>query len=162
MEVNPANGPRINTAGGKAFADFMVAPQTQNVIENFGKEKFGQSLFVPVAEKKRKSSECRVELIWQGIVKAIELVFGFDTEVWAITWLSLKISGGATLISLLLGVPLGIALALIRFHGRDVAVALINTGMGLPPVVVGLFVSIFLWRSGPLGFMELIYSPARW
>ena len=57
-----------------------------------------------------------MELIWQGIVKAIELVFAFDAEVWAITLLSLKISGGATLISLLLGVPLGIALALIRFR----------------------------------------------
>ena len=52
MEVNPANGPRINTAGGKAFADFMVAPQTQEVIKNFGVDKFGQSLFVPVAGKK--------------------------------------------------------------------------------------------------------------
>ena len=52
MEVNPANGPRINAAGGKAFADFMVAPQTQNVIRSFGVEKFGQSLFVPVAGKK--------------------------------------------------------------------------------------------------------------
>lgn len=100
-----------------------------------------------------------MELIWQGIVKAIELVFGFDAEVWAITWLSLKISGGATLISLLLGVPLGIALALTHFLGRSVIVALVNTGMGLPPVVVGLFASLFLWRSGPLGFLELIYSP---
>ena len=54
MEVNPANGPRINSAGGKAFADFMVAPQTQNVIKNFGVEKFGQSLFVPVAGKKEE------------------------------------------------------------------------------------------------------------
>jgi tungstate transport system substrate-binding protein len=52
MEVNPANGPRVNVAGGKAFADFMVAPQTQNVIRNFGVEKFGRSLFVPVAGKK--------------------------------------------------------------------------------------------------------------
>ena len=100
-----------------------------------------------------------MELIWQGIVKAVELVFGLDAEIWEITCLSLKISGSATLISLLLGVPLGIALALIRFRGRNTTVALINTGMGLPPVVVGLFVSIFLWRSGPLGFMELIYSP---
>jgi tungstate transport system permease protein len=100
-----------------------------------------------------------LELIWQGIVKAIELVFGFDAEVWEITWLSLKISGSATLISLLLGVPLGIALALAHFLGRSVIVALVNTGMGLPPVVVGLFVSLFLWRSGPLGFLELIYSP---
>jgi tungstate transport system substrate-binding protein len=54
MEVNPANGPRVNTAGGKAFADFMVAPQTQNVIKNFGMEKFGQPLFVPVAGKKEE------------------------------------------------------------------------------------------------------------
>ena len=54
MEVNPANGARVNTAGGKAFADFMVAPQTQNVIKSFGVEKFGQSLFVPVAGKKEE------------------------------------------------------------------------------------------------------------
>jgi tungstate transport system substrate-binding protein len=54
MEMNPANGPRINATGGKAFADFMVAPQTQNVIKSFGVEKFGQSLFVPVAGKKEE------------------------------------------------------------------------------------------------------------
>jgi tungstate transport system permease protein len=100
-----------------------------------------------------------MELIWQGAVKAAELVFGFDAEVWSITWRSLQVSGYATLISLLIGIPLGIALALQRFPGRGAAVAVINTGMGLPPVVVGLFVSIFLWRSGPLGFMELIYTP---
>jgi tungstate transport system permease protein len=101
-----------------------------------------------------------VELIWQGITKAIELLFGGDTEVWSITWLSIRISGGATLISLLLGMPLGIALALTRFPGRSVVVALVNTGMGLPPVVVGLFISILLWRSGPLGFLELVYTPS--
>ena len=100
-----------------------------------------------------------MELIWQGAVKAVELVLGFDAEVWSITWRSLQVSGYATLISLLIGIPLGIALALAGFPGRSAAVALINTGMGLPPVVVGLFVSIFLWRSGPLGFMELIYTP---
>jgi tungstate transport system substrate-binding protein len=54
LEVNPANGPRINSAGGKAFADFMVAPQTQTLIRSFGVDKFGQSLFVPVAEKKEE------------------------------------------------------------------------------------------------------------
>jgi tungstate transport system substrate-binding protein len=51
MEVNPANGPRINSVGGKAFADFMVAPETQKVIGTFGVEKFGQSLFIPIAGK---------------------------------------------------------------------------------------------------------------
>ena len=100
-----------------------------------------------------------MELIWQGLLKAIELLITGDAEVWAITWLSLKISGSATLISLLLGIPLGIALALLRFPCRALIAASINTGMGLPPVVVGLFISIFLWRSGPLGFLELIYTP---
>jgi tungstate transport system permease protein len=101
-----------------------------------------------------------MELIADGIVKAIELVLGFDAEIWSITWLSLKISGCATFISLLLGIPLGMVLALAVFPGRSLVAALVNTGMGLPPVVVGLFVSIFLWRSGPLGFLDLIYSPA--
>jgi tungstate transport system permease protein len=100
-----------------------------------------------------------MDLIWNGIVTAFALVFGGDAEVWAITWLSLKVSGLATIISLLLGMPLGILLAMSRFPGRALAVALVNTGMGLPPVVVGLFVSIFLWRSGPLGFLDLIYTP---
>ena len=100
-----------------------------------------------------------MDLIWQGIVKAVELVIGLNAEVWAITWLSLKISGSATAISLLLGIPLGVALAMSRFPGRSVIAAAVNTGMGLPPVVVGLFVSMFLWRSGPLGFLEWIYSP---
>jgi tungstate transport system permease protein len=103
--------------------------------------------------------EFSVALFWQGVVRAFDLVFGFDTEVWTVTWLSLQISGCATLVSLVLGMPLGIALARSRFPGRSVVAALINTGMGLPPVVVGLFISILLWRSGPLGFLELIYTP---
>lgn len=100
-----------------------------------------------------------MELLWQGMVKAVELLFGGDPEVWTITWMSLKISGGATIISLILGIPLGISLALLHFPGRGLLAALVNTGMGLPPVVVGLFISIVLWRSGPLGFLELIYTP---
>ena len=97
-------------------------------------------------------------LIGQGIATAFSLLVG-DPEVWTITWLSVKISGLATAVSLVLGIPLGIVLALARFPGRSLAVALINTGMGLPPVAVGLFVSIFLWRSGPLGFLDIIYTP---
>jgi tungstate transport system permease protein len=101
-----------------------------------------------------------VALIWDGIVTAFSLVFGGNAEVWSITWLSLKVSGLATMISLVVGIPLGILLAMTRFPGRSIAVTLLNTGMGLPPVVVGLFVSIFLWRSGPLGFLDLIYTPS--
>jgi len=98
-------------------------------------------------------------MIGQGLLKAIDLVAGFDREILAITWLSLKISMTATLVALVLGMPLGVLLALTRFSGRSAVVALINTGMGLPPVVVGLFVSLMLWRSGPLGFLEWIYTP---
>lgn len=73
--------------------------------------------------------------------------------------LSLQVSGSATLISLFLGVPLGALLGLASFPGRRFVVSLVNTGMGMPPVVMGLFVSIVLWRSGPLGLLNLLYTP---
>ena len=98
-------------------------------------------------------------LIGEGIYEALRLLLTGDAEVWRITALSLRISGTATLVSLLVGIPLGTALALARFPGRSLAVSLVNTGMGLPPVVVGLFVTILLWRSGALGFLELLYTP---
>lgn len=81
------------------------------------------------------------------------------TEVFPITLLSLQVSALATLISLLIGLPLGSLLALARFPGRGFLLSLINTGMALPPVVVGLFVAMSLWRSGPLGDLKLIYTP---
>ena len=83
----------------------------------------------------------------------------FDSEVFQITLLSLQISGIATFISLLIGLPFGTLLALGQFPGRALLLSIVNTGMGLPPVVVGLFVAIMLWRSGPLGEFELIYTP---
>jgi tungstate transport system permease protein len=101
-----------------------------------------------------------MRLIWEGLLQAIRLLFGGNAEVWEITLLSLQISGLATGISLLIGLPLGTGLALGRFRGRRLALSLVNTGMALPPVVVGLIVSIFLWRSGPLGDLHLIYTPA--
>lgn len=101
-----------------------------------------------------------MELIWEGIKQAFYLVFSGDPEVWAITLLSLKVSGLATILSLFIGLPLGTWLALGKFTGRGFSLSLINTGMALPPVVVGLWVSIFLWRSGPLGDLHLIYTPA--
>ena len=101
-----------------------------------------------------------MELIFEGLKRAFILLFTFDPEVMAITLLSLKVSGIATLISLLIGINLGTTIALSTFPGKKLVVGLINTGMGLPPVVVGLFVSIFLWRSGPFGFLRLLYTPA--
>ena len=99
-----------------------------------------------------------MRLIGEGLVQAGTLLAAADPEL-GVTGLSLKVSGAATALSLLAGMPLGTVLALVRFPGRGLVVALVNTGMGLPPVVVGLFVSILLWRSGPLGALELLYTP---
>jgi len=101
-----------------------------------------------------------VDLIFEGIYKAFYLLFTLDPEVMGVTLLSLQISGTATLVSLLVGISVGTTVALAEFPGRKFVVSLINTGMGLPPVVVGLFVTIFLWRNGPLGFLEILYTPA--
>src|SRR5512137_692867 len=100
-----------------------------------------------------------MDLIFEGIQKAIYLIFTLDAEVLGITLLSLQVSGTATLISLFIGISVGTTVALSRFPGRQLVVSLINTGMGLPPVVVGLFVTIFLWRNGPFGFLEILYTP---
>ena len=100
-----------------------------------------------------------MDLIIEGIKKAFWLIVTFDPEVMGITLLSLQVSGTATLISLLVGITTGVAVALLKFPGKKIVVSLINTGMGLPPVVVGLFVTIFLWRNGPLGFFGILYTP---
>jgi tungstate transport system permease protein len=100
-----------------------------------------------------------MDLILEGIKKAFFLLITFDPEVMGITLLSLEVSGIATLISLFIGISIGVTVALSRFIGKKIVVSLINTGMGLPPVVVGLFVTIFLWRNGPLGFLGVLYTP---
>lgn len=82
------------------------------------------------------------------------------SDIFQITLLSLQVSALATGISLLIGLPFGTWLALGNFWGRSVILSIINTGMALPPVVVGLVVAMTLWRSGPLGDLKLIYTPA--
>lgn len=100
-----------------------------------------------------------MDLIYEGITTALHLLATLDAEVFAITLLSLKISCSATFVSLLIGIPGGTLLALADFPGRRFIISTVNTGMGLPPVVVGLFVTIFLWRNGPFGFLEILYTP---
>jgi len=100
-----------------------------------------------------------MQMILDGLREALRLLLTLDPEVVRIVVLSLKVSGSATLVALLVGLSGGVALAFLRFPGRNVVVAAVNTGMGVPPVVVGLFVSILLWRNGPLGMLELLYTP---
>ncbi|HEY3366264.1 MAG TPA: ABC transporter permease [Symbiobacteriaceae bacterium] len=100
-----------------------------------------------------------MDLIWEGLKQAVSMLAHGDPELWRVTALTLRVSGVATLISVLVGVPIGIVLGLSRFPGRRILISVVNTGMGLPPVVVGLWVVLFLWRSGPLGSLGLVYTP---
>lgn len=100
-----------------------------------------------------------MDLVFNGLREALRLIFTGDREVLSVTLLSLRVSGSATLISLVFGIAIGAAVALNDFRGKRVLLSLIHTGMGLPPVVVGLWVTVFLWRSGPLGSLGLLYTP---
>jgi tungstate transport system permease protein len=101
-----------------------------------------------------------MDLLWEGLRGALRLLLSGDPATLRIAALSLAVSGLATALAALLGGPLGVLLGLGRWPGRALAASLVNTGMGLPPVVVGLGLSLLLWRSGPLGALALIYTPA--
>ncbi|HEY7596620.1 MAG TPA: ABC transporter permease [Actinophytocola sp.] len=100
-----------------------------------------------------------MDVLGDGLVEALRLLLTGDEDTWAITALTLRVSLSAALIAFLLGVPVGALIALRRFWGRRVLHAVANTGMGMPPVVVGLFITVLLWRSGPLGSLGLLYTP---
>ena len=95
-----------------------------------------------------------MELILQGLGNAIAKLLAWDPDVRDAAVASLVVSGSATGLSVVTGVPLGALIGLTRFPGRRLLLSLVNTGMGLPPVVVGLFVAVFVWRSGPLGGLD--------
>ncbi len=90
---------------------------------------------------------------------ALDLIFGVDPALYSIISLSLIVSGAATVMAAALGLPLGAFLALVRFPGRAGVVIVLNAFMGLPPVVVGLAMYLLLSRSGPLGFLGLLFTP---
>jgi ABC-type tungstate transport system substrate-binding protein len=94
-----------------------------------------------------------------GLTEAARLLLGGNPEVWEIIRLSLQVSLIATLIALLLGLPTGALLALTHFRGRSMVVGAVYAGMGLPPIVAGLLVSLLLWRNGPFGATGLLYTP---
>jgi tungstate transport system permease protein len=97
--------------------------------------------------------------IIEGFSKAFSLIIHFDTELLGIIFLSLTVSGVALVIATVFGLPTGSLTGLKKFPGRGLLVSILNTFMGLPPVVVGLFLYLLLSRSGPLGFLALLYSP---
>ncbi len=101
-----------------------------------------------------------MELLWEGFIAAIGLIVRGDPDLQGIAGLSLCVSGAATALAALSGIPLGVTLHLKRFRGRRTLGVLVNTGMGLPPVVVGLVVTLLLWRTGPFGALRLLYTPS--
>jgi tungstate transport system permease protein len=101
-----------------------------------------------------------METILQGFASAFWLITHLNPALTQIILLSLQVSGLALVIATILGLPLGALLALRHFPLRGVLLSLLNTGMGLPPVVVGLLLYLILSRSGPLGFMSLLYTPS--
>jgi tungstate transport system permease protein len=101
-----------------------------------------------------------VELIWEGLVDAVDLIGRRDPALLQIVALSLGVSCLATILAAAIGLPLGTALYFGRVPANRGIGLVVNTGMGLPPVVVGLGVTLVLWRTGPLGALGLLYSPA--
>lgn len=101
-----------------------------------------------------------MSVLTEGLKEALRLLATLDPEVINITLRTIQVSGTATLISVVIGIPVGTALALTNFFGRGFMVSLVNFGMGLPPVVVGLATWLCLTRYGPLGFFGILYTPA--
>lgn len=98
--------------------------------------------------------------IWHGLLQALRLIGTGDTELLQIILRSLEVTLSALGISAVIGIPAGAWLALRRFLGRRLVIAFVYTGMGLPPVVVGLFVYLLISRSGPLGSLGWLYTPS--
>lgn len=98
-------------------------------------------------------------MYWLGLVEALRLLFRGDPDVYQVILRTVHVSGTATIIGMLIGVPLGTTLALVSFPGRKLVISIINFGMGLPPVVVGLWVWLTFSRYGPMGVLGLLYTP---
>ncbi len=101
-----------------------------------------------------------MEYIFQAISGAFQLIFSLDREIFTIVWLSLRVALSATLIAAVLGVPLAYTVATREFRGKGTLITVFNTLMALPTVVVGLFCYSFLSRKGPLGFLDLLFTPS--
>lgn len=99
------------------------------------------------------------DFLYQGTIRAFELIFSLNPYILSITGVSIKVSGTATILATLTAIPLAFALAFLQFRGKQALITLINTGMGLPPVFVGLFIFVMLVPAGPFGLLNMIFTP---
>ncbi len=100
-----------------------------------------------------------MNIIWDGIKQAAVLLFTGNREVYGILLMTIRVSGLSLIFSVLIGIPLGIEIGLNKFRGKNLVMTIVNTGMSIPPVAVGLIITLIIWRSGPLGNLELMYTP---
>ncbi|WP_280768695.1 ABC transporter permease [Salipaludibacillus daqingensis] len=100
-----------------------------------------------------------MEIVWTGLIEAFQMIISGNQEIFQITWLTIQVCLLSTFISTIIGVPLGMTFTFTSFRGRKLLILLSHAGMGLPPVVAGLWVTIFLWRSGPLGELQWLFTP---
>ena len=150
-----------NQAGAERFWRWLLGGQAQSVIASYGAERFGDPLFSPVPfEFPNDASTVDGSEAANPVALAWRLLTSGDAYVIDVVLRSLAISGAALILAVLIGLPIGVGLALSRFRLRMPVVALVNTGLAFPPVVVGLVVYLLLSRSGPLGPLELLYTPA--
>jgi len=188
IPVNPEKHPLRNFRTAVAFTKFLISEEGQELISNFTKE--NKTLFTPMARNFELASalgflDQAFEVAWYesqttsagtglsdsnavigGLLRAVQLIISFNSEVLSITLLSLRVSGTAVLLGSMIGVPIGAFLGLKAFRGKARLINLVNvllrsvvnTFMGLPPVVVGLAVYLMLSSSGPLGPLQLLYT----
>jgi len=150
-----------NPSGAARFRSWLLGERALAIVRVYGETRYGRALFTLVPFDRRTStSGGRSRLTINPFAEAWSLLTSADTYVWEVVLRSLSISGAALLLATLIGLPLGAFLALSRFRLRTPVVALVNTGLAFPPVVVGLAVYLLLSRSGPGGPLGLLYTPS--
>ena len=151
----------VNPDGATRLRDWLLGERALGLIPVYGEERYGRPLFSLVSfDLESATTDARSRLTINPFREAWALLTSADTYVWEVVFRSLSISGAALLLATIIGLPLGAMLALSRFRLRFPVVALVNTGLAFPPVVVGLAVYMLLSRAGPLGPLGLLYTPS--
>jgi len=149
-----------NQSGAERLWKWILAPRAQGAIASFGVDRFGAPLFSPLPYVLPPDSGGRAAgEAMNPFRRAWSLLLSGDEYVGTVVLRSLAISGSALLLAVLIGLPIGVGLAFSRFRAHMPVVALVNTGLAYPPVVVGLAVYLLLSRAGPLGPLQLLYTP---
>lgn len=170
MRVSSIAFAHVETGSAARLLDWLTSPRAQAIIGDHGQRRFGKPVYQlpdqPTAAATAllgtapaPAADTGGQLLARSVSTALHLIATGDPELISIVWLTLRISGGAAILAVLAGLPLGALLALARFPGRRVLLLAARTGMALPPVAVGLVIGVLFWRTGPLGQLGLLYTP---